>query len=291
MAEIKKITYDEIKEIIAKKGFDIDIMLKDYYATIILYLLKDVKGIYFKGGTALHKIFLNYTRLSEDIDFTVTKDMEQIKEEIKNILKKSKLFEKITKDKDVEGFTRLVIHYKNFSNEYDSVFIDLNKRDKLLMKPEKHTIKHFYTNIPEFYINTLAKAEMIAAKMSAAITRNKPRDHYDLYKIIKAKIPINLEIVKKKCKQSGMEFNIIKIFNRAKKLKKRWDQDLLPLLAEEVSFKEVMTTLAKHFKLKEEKELRKKKIENQNIIIKFLQKQKTNLGGDKQEFDEKSLCA
>lgn len=259
MAEIKKLTNDEFRNIISKSPFNSIPLTKDYYITVILYLLKDIEGIYFKGGTALQKIFLDYSRLSEDTDFTVTKDIEEVKDKIKNILMNSKFFEKITKDKDVKGFTRLVIHYKDFSNEDGSVFIDLNKRAKLLMKPEKHKIKHFYKdNIPKFSINTLAKEEMIAEKMSGAITRNKPRDHYDLYKIIKEKIPINLKIVKKKCEQSNVGFNIIKMFNKAKKLRKRWDKDLLPLLAEEVSFQKVMITLAKHFKLKEKKKKEKK---------------------------------
>jgi predicted nucleotidyltransferase component of viral defense system len=99
---------------------------------------------------------------------------------------------------------------------------------------------------------------MVAEKVAASIGRNQPRDHYDVYKIIKQKIPIDLRIVKKKCEQSNIEFDIIKMFNRAKKLKNRWDNDLSPLLAEEVSFTEVMTTLAKHFKLKDEKGKKKR---------------------------------
>ena len=259
MDEIKEINENTINNLSGETGFNTKVLLKDYYITAILYLIKDIEGIYFKGGTALQKIFLNYSRLSEDVDFTLTKDVGDIKKEIGNILRKSKLFEKITKDKDVKGFTRLIIHYKGFSNEGGFVFIDLNKRAKLSMKPEKHEIKHFYQeNIPRFSFNTVAKEEMAAEKMAAAIGRNQPRDHYDIYKIIKDKTPINLAMVKKKCEQSSYEFSIIKMFNRAKKLKKRWDSDLVPLLAEEADFREVMTTLARHFKLKEEKENLKK---------------------------------
>lgn len=259
MDKIKRISHEQLKEIVADKRFDFDLMLKDYYVTIILYLLKDIEGLYFKGGTALQKILLDHSRLSEDIDFTVTGNIINIKEEITDILNKSGLFGKITKDKDVEGFIRLIVHYKGFNNKDETVFIDLNKRAKLLLKPEKHEIKHFYKgNIPPFSVFTLAKEEIIAEKMAAAIRRNKPRDHFDLYKIIKANIPINLKLVRKKCKDSGIEFDIIKIFNNAKKLKNRWDEDMLPLISEDISFKEVMTTLSKHFRLKEEKERRKK---------------------------------
>ena len=94
---------------------------------------------------------------------------------------------------------------------------------------------------------------MVAEKMAAAIGRNKPRDHYDLYQIIKRKIPIDFTLVKKKCMQSGDEFNIIKMFNNANKLYKRWNEDLEPLIVEQVTFQEVMQALSKHFNLKIEK--------------------------------------
>lgn len=255
MAEIKKIDYDKIKEIASERGFDIDLMLKDYYLTIVLYLLKDVKGIYFKGGTALHKIFLNYSRLSEDIDFTATGDLIKTKTEITAAINKSRLFGRITKDKDVRDFTRLIVPYKDFSGEESRIFIDLNRRAKLLKQPEKHKIRHFYPqNIPDFMVNTLSKEELVAEKIVAAIGRNKPRDHYDIYMIIKAGVPINLELVKKKCKYAGVEFNITKMFNKAKKLKNRWDEDTVPLLANEVPFKKVITTLANYFKLRGKRE-------------------------------------
>lgn len=256
MAEIKRLTINEFKDITSQHNFNEIVLDKDYHLTLILYLIKDIDGIYFKGGTALQKIFLNYSRLSEDADFTLTKDIEEIKIKIVNALEKSGLFEKVTKDKDVKGFTRLIVHYKGLYNEGGAVFIDLNERAKLLMKPEKHGIRHFYkNNIPEFSLNTLAKEEMAAEKVAAAIGRNQPRDHYDIYRILKEKMPINMEMVKEKCKQSDIEFDIVKMFNKAKKLKNRWN-DLLPLLSEEVSFQEVITTLSKHFKLKEEKALK-----------------------------------
>lgn len=51
------ITLDELKIIAGEKGFTIEILEKDYLVTCLLYLLKDINGIYFKGGTALNKIF------------------------------------------------------------------------------------------------------------------------------------------------------------------------------------------------------------------------------------------
>ena len=254
MDEIERISYDRFLEIASDKGFNAKYLTKDYFLTVILYLIKDIEGMYFKGGTALQKIFLNYSRLSEDLDFTLTRDVKDIIEEITVRLNKSKLFERIIRDKDVEGFTRLVAHYRNFSNNEDSVFIDLNKRAKLLLKYENHKIKHFYQDIiPEFSVSTLSREEIIAEKMTATIGRNRPRDHYDLYMIIKSGFTININLVKEKCKESKVEFNIIKMFDKGKILKNRWDKDLIPLIAEEVSFQDVMKTLSNYFRLKREK--------------------------------------
>src|SRR3989338_1692029 len=259
MAEIKKLTEKEFNDIASRFRFKPETLGKDYYLTLILFLIKDVEGIYFKGGTALQKIFLHHARLSEDIDFTVTRNVKIIQSEILKILEPTGFFTKITEDKNLEGFLRIVVHYNGFMGEKEEVFIDLNKRASMLLKPEKHTIENFYQgNIPSFSVETLALDEMIAEKLKATMTRNKPRDHFDIYKIIQAKIPINFSLAEKKCKEAGKDFSIIRMFKNAQKLKTQWESDLVPLLTEEVSFQTVIKALATHFKLKDEKEQRKK---------------------------------
>jgi predicted nucleotidyltransferase component of viral defense system len=251
------ITLPELKIIADTKGFPIQLVEKDYLLTNLLYIIKDVKGIYFKGGTALNKIFLNHARISEDLDFTLTGKIFEVEEDIKKKLKGT-MFNKITHDKRVEKFIRLIVHYKLFYDE-GTIFIDLNEKAGLLCKPEKHKVPHFYKeHLPEFSVNILAKKEMVAEKLAATIGRNKPRDHFDIYTIINHNIPIDFNIAKKKCVSSGCEFNIIKMFNKAKKLKNKWDEDMEPLLSEKVTFTKIMRTLAKHFKLKQEKEKLKK---------------------------------
>ncbi|MFH1174369.1 MAG: nucleotidyl transferase AbiEii/AbiGii toxin family protein [archaeon] len=261
MAEITNIRKKDFETIIAERGFEEQLTVKDYYITILLYLLKDAKGIYFKGGTALNKILLEHARISEDIDFTLERPLSEIRKEITKAVNTSRIFGKITQDKDVDKFVRLIVPYDTELGKGE-IFLDLNERGKLLTKPEKLEIKHFYTNIPTFSTFCLSKEEIIAEKMAATIGRNKPRDHYDLYQIIKRKIPINLKLVEQKCKQSGDEFSIIKMFNQAQKLHKRWKEDLEPLIIEDVTFQEVMQTLAKHFKLIEAKDAKKDHIKN-----------------------------
>src|SRR3989344_1597744 len=158
------ITLNELKIISDKEGFNINLIEKDYLITYLLYLLKDINNMYFKGGTAINKILLNHARLSEDIDFTLTDSLPKVEKEIKEKLKGTK-FNKISHDKRVDKFVRLVVHYKLFHDE-GTIFVDLNERAKLLQKPEKHELRHFYKEyIPPFSIKTLSKEEMIAEKM------------------------------------------------------------------------------------------------------------------------------
>lgn len=262
MDEIKRISEREFNVIASKHTFQRKLLVKDYFVTLLLYFLKDIEGIYFKGGTALNKIFLNHVRLSEDIDFTLTRNEKEVRNEIINILNKSEFFKEITEGKNVEGFLRMIIKYRSELGEGE-VFIDLNQRGKLLLPSEIHRIKHFYIPfIPEFSVKTLAKEELIAEKVAATIGRNKPRDHYDVYNIIHEKMPINIELVKKKCHDSGDEFSIIKMFNKAKTLKNRWDKDMEVLIAKPITFQEVIKFLAQHFKLNEEKDKLKKHEQN-----------------------------
>lgn len=149
------ITFEELKILAGEKGFVLPMLEKDYVITKLLYLLKDIRGCYFKGGTAMNKIFLDYARLSEDIDLSLTRNINVVEKDIRKALREFK----VTHDKRVSQFVRLIVHYKIFHGD-GTVFIDLNERAKLETKPESRNIPHFYRGyIPEFSFMTLSKEE------------------------------------------------------------------------------------------------------------------------------------
>lgn len=248
-----EITLDELKILADEQGFDIVLLEKDYLLTYLLYLIKDVRHIHFKGGTALNKIFLNHERLSEDLDFSLTEKLSTVESDIKNKLKGT-IFTKITHDKRVDKFVRLIMHYKLFHEE-GTIFIDLNERAKVLLKPQKMEITHFYKeHIPKFKISCLHKNEIIAEKILALCQRYRPRDYLDAYYIIKKKIPISMSLVKRKFRGDGETFSPSRIFKNANRVFNEWDEDLLRLTKSKPSFKEVTQTLTEFFKYKEHKE-------------------------------------
>jgi len=239
-------------------GFKEIFLEKDYYLTVLLFLIKDIKGLYFKGGTAINKILLDHPRLSEDIDFTCIRDVKELGKEIIEAISKEKMFKKIEKGKDVQGFVRYLIYYNGFFEKESFIYIDLNQRGKILLEPEKKKFIHFYKEIiPEFQISILNEKELIAEKICAAITRNAPRDYYDLYNLIKSKHDIDLKVVRQKFKIDKKEFKTEMIFKAATKIYNKWETDLWPLTKTKPSYKEVINVLAKYFKYNQIKNSKK----------------------------------
>ena len=252
-------TKDTIQTLSRDLGFQVIFLEKDYYLTILLYLMKDIDGIYFKGGTAINKILLDHPRLSEDIDFTCTRDVKQIGKEIIAAISKEKAFKRVEKGKDVDDFVRYLIYYNSFFGGESFIYIDLNQRGKILLEPQKKQFQHFYKGmIHDFKIQILNEKELIAEKVCATITRNAPRDYYDLYNLIKSKHTIDLKIVRQKFKIDKKEFKTEMIFKAATKIYNKWESDLWPLTRTKPTYKEVIDTLAKHFKYKEIKDAKKK---------------------------------
>ena len=244
------ITLDELKTIASQKGFNLQMLEKDYLVTYLLYLIKDVNGIYFKGGTALNKIFLDYERLSEDLDFTLTAKVKDVEKEIKNKLKGT-IFDKITHGKITDHFIRLIIHY-NLFHEKGTIFIDLNEKATLDLKSQEFKVPNFYPDhIPEFSVKCLHKKEMIAEKIMATCERYKPRDYFDLYWIIKKKLPVSITLIKKKFRKNNKKFTKEDIFKNTNKIFSKWDEDLLPLIKGELSFRDTMETLNDFFNFRQ----------------------------------------
>jgi len=244
--DVEHLMLDELRIIASEKGFNLSMLEKDYLITYLLYLIRDVKGIFFKGGTALNKIFLDYERLSEDIDFTLTGKLKDVEKEVKNKLKGT-IFGKISHGKRTDLFVRLIIHYKLF-HEKGTIFIDLNEKANLELKSQKFEIPNFYSeHIPKFEVNCLHKYEMIAEKVMAACDRHKPRDYFDLYWIIKKKLPVSISLIKKKFKNNKKTFTPDLIFKKTDKVFSKWNDDLSALTKSKLSFYDTMKTLKDFF--------------------------------------------
>lgn len=252
MAEIEIISENKLRYLSGKKGFNLIYLEKDYFLTLLLYLLKDVEGICFKGGTALNKIFLNHTRLSEDLDFTCQRDIPKIKNQIIEILKNNRnIFPRFDFENETINFFRLKIFYKSFFSKTSYVILDINKKASVILSPQKREIPHFYDDMPKFEILTLKIEELIAEKMRTLVMRNQPRDYFDFYTFIKHGYKIDINLVRRKLEEANQKFEIGKIFKNVQKVYSRWNE-ISQLTNKPVRFITVIKRLQKEFKYKPE---------------------------------------
>jgi len=254
MVEIKRISEARLNYLAGEKGFNILYLEKDYFLTLLLFFLKDIDGLHFKGGTALNKIFLNHRRLSEDLDFTCNKPINETKAQILKIIEEQKeLFPKAEFLKQTPNYSRIKVFYNSYQKEGLFLFIDINSKASVLLKPKKQKVPHFYEEIPGFESKTLDVKELVAEKIRALITRRQPRDYFDAYTIIHKQLKIDLPLVKKKLKEAGQEFSVERIFKNANKIYRGWDSEIGSLTNEPIEYKTAITAIAKHFKYKKKK--------------------------------------
>lgn len=238
---------DKLRYLAGKHGFSIIYLEKDYFLTLLLYFIRNIEGIYFKGGTALNKIFLNHLRLSEDLDFASKAGITAVKNRVESVVDKD-IFTKLEVDHFTENFIRWRVYFKSYFGGKSFVVLDINRKASIHLKPERHKVKNFYGL--HFQINALNIDEIIAEKVRALILRNQPRDYFDLYFILK-KRRLNFKIIEKKLEEAGARFDVERIFKNAQKIYSRWDRDLMPLTNRKVKFINVIKALQKHFEYKQ----------------------------------------
>ena len=250
MAEIKIISEDMLRHLAGKRGLNLIYLEKDYFLTCFLYFIKDIDSLVFKGGTALNKIFLNHLRLSEDLDFSSKLRTSEIENEIKKVLPDTKeFFPNYVLENKTNGFFRMKIFYNSFFMKTNYIILDVNSKASIIQEPIRKEVPHFYSDIPKYEVLTLDIKELIAEKIRTLITRNQPRDYFDVYNLIRKGHKIYYGLVEKKMKDIGQDFEIERIFKNAKKVFSRWDE--IPKLTNKpASFVKVIRLLQEEFKYK-----------------------------------------
>lgn len=144
----------------------------------------------FKGGTALHLIF-NMERYSEDLDFSLTKTHPP--KSVLDLLQKTLSGEEIT-DAVVKRKTVLVEVREPFSPHTFRIKFEVNTDD--VAPGELKTLYSEYAPA-SFNLQIMRTDYLVAQKIRALMQRDKARDLYDLWFILRTKLPINVRLVAK----------------------------------------------------------------------------------------------
>lgn len=185
-----------LRELATKKQISFDNVLREYAQNAFLSLLyKEATGkkMLFKGGTALKLVF-GSPRFSEDLDFTLKdisfNQVESTVLAVLNNLEKEGFEPKIAESKKTSGgyLAELIIVV---SNEKVKISIQGSQRKNERVKPEIKLIINDF--IPNYSAYLLEEKVLVGEKISAALTRAKPRDFFDVYYLLRGgQIPVAL---------------------------------------------------------------------------------------------------
>ena len=238
---------EELQKYVNITGYSLGQIEKDYFQHIVLNALsrKAAGHLIFKGGTALQKIGVT-KRFSEDLDFTLQKIIKasQIKKiaidaiKIYNYMVES---DRTKEDNRTISF-RLKIQGPLTKQRVGicTIRIEISTREQILKKPTKKEFTPIYTDILPYVLDVMALDEILAEKIRAIYTRQKARDLYDLYKLIKIKTPFDVSLINKKLGYYKLSFDKETFLKKCQELQAQWTNELRTLMGTVVPYQHVL---------------------------------------------------
>jgi len=218
----------------ARTGFPAGVIEKDYFCTVLLAYLGSVDGEHvFKGGTCLAKVYGEFYRLSEDMDFAVSMPPEASRAErsrkiatLKQAMSRLPIdagcFGSVTPLQGANDSTQYLgaVHYTSRVDGQSQVLqIEISLRELLLRPATTGMARTLLLDpvsdkpaVEELPVRCIDATEALAEKFRAALTRREVavRDFYDIAHVVQdlGGRPLDddfLELVRQKLAVPGNE--------------------------------------------------------------------------------------
>ena len=237
------LNYEELEDIAQLKRLTLINTEKDYLQDLILFSIYSNigKDLVFRGGTCLYKIY-KLNRFSEDLDFTLTRkiDVEKMTKKIISDLMLLNIRGRIKEIKEHQkGINiRLLLNgplYKGGKETQCFIPLNISKKEHVLLDPKREPIIPLYREVPTFEVFIMSEEEILAEKVRAILTRQKPRDVYDIWFLLtKRKIVFDPNLIGKKLAIYDLKLDLTKLRNRIEGMKGLWEMDLKNLIIGEL---------------------------------------------------------
>lgn len=229
------ITKEILLEIGRKKGLtNKERIEKNYFQDLLLfYIFKKTNKFIFKGGTALYKIY-SLPRFSEDLDFSILEDisLEEAEKIIKEIVKNNNHL-KIKSAKKTKDSLLIKISFTGILTRYNTLRVDINFNNKLIRGFDVKNYISDYIDINPFSLRVLKIEEIIAEKIHALLNRDKARDLYDLFFLLRI-ANFDKDLAEEKLKIFGMKLNKKILEKNISNLESIWKKELKAFVLNEL---------------------------------------------------------
>ena len=254
------ITPDDLKRIAREKEVDPTTIERDIVQNWFLKsLYENSDYLIFKGGTSIRKAFIPDYRFSDDLDFTLAREVKQ--DDMKALIDKAKelvhneigiSFEPDTSFKDTYSGWKVKLRYiSRITGHPTNLILDLthSNLEIVVTETEKHQLIHDYDEECDVKLRTYSLVEITAEKSRALFQRGYPRDLYDVYNLWKIveKEPVQ-EVFEKKCAFKQFEPSLEIYDGFEEKLKGAWEKSLRHQFKELPDFTETFQGVRKVLK-------------------------------------------
>jgi predicted nucleotidyltransferase component of viral defense system len=223
---------------------------KHYLQSLILSIISDLP-IVFKGGTYLW-MFHGLKRFSEDLDFTSRGDVRHDFHEF--VSRSIRLYGyenevKIIKSNEHGISVRFLIEgplHKNDKNRC-VIYVEISGREKTILPGIPLKLDFPQYDIPVKNLSGMNLDEVGSEKVRAILTREKARDIYDLYYLIRQKeIKLDTELINKKLAYYGKRFDSNRFMQELESRGNLYSKTSKPLVFGEMpDFDEVVSCVGK----------------------------------------------
>ena len=210
---------------------------KHYIQTIALRsIYASTNDLAFTGGTCMW-FFHGLNRFSEDLDFTLVakkRELKYLPVELKKDLEVYGIDSeiRILKDDRISSSFRIGAKGPLYTKEIERCFvrIEISKRESVIKKLDVLEFDALYTDILPFFVLVMEREEILAEKVRAVLTRNRARDVYDLWFLLKKGTGFELNLVNEKLKYYMRVFEKEVFMERIKRTGEYWEPELKPLV-------------------------------------------------------------
>jgi len=238
----------ELQRLAHRENESLGVLEKDYVLTEVLKALSKVtvsrlnEILVFKGGTALRKVYFPHWRYSEDLDFTVRRDVG--KEELKQALES--WYHQVDQESQIQlstkmlhkpdGYARVRAQFLGPLAYPGKIFMDFTFDEPLCLEPEYRRVLTAPFGNASRGVQVYPLEELLAEKMRSILQRGKSRDYYDVWRLLKensSELALELlgTVFAKKLEHKGLRLLAINDFlprddGEYVDLKRYWEEDL-----------------------------------------------------------------
>lgn len=238
------ISRKEMESVGRSLGFNAYQAEKDYLQHAFLSSLYSVSAneFIFKGGTALQKAF-GLDRFSEDIDFTFKGDDAGalIEKAVDDLARFAEANLSKTTEKAGSFSAKIKVRgplYNGTELSVQTILVEVSMRERVLDAPLAKRIVPPYADLRPYVALCMTLDEMLAEKVRAILTREKPRDVYDAWFLARRNAVFNRQKADAKLAYYGRKFTFAEFERAVKSKQKLWEREMVTLLRTVPPFKE-----------------------------------------------------